>query len=162
MQNQNKNRSTVKTVLRVALWAGIAVIVLIVAAVVVVHLVDWRRSISAAVQEQTGRRLDIVGPVKLRIFPARVLIDDVTFANAPGGSKDVMITVKRVGARLKLADLIRGKLTLSIDLSGPDVLLETVASGEKNWSLSIELPAQLAFAQLSVTRGQVVFREHPS
>jgi uncharacterized protein involved in outer membrane biogenesis len=162
MQPQNKKRSTVKTVLRVALWAGIAVIVLIVAAVVVVHLVDWRRPISAAVQEQTGRRLEIGGPVKLRIFPARVLIDDVTFANAPGGSKDVMITVKRVGARLKLADLIRGKLTLSIDLSEPDVLLETVASGEKNWSLSIELPAQLAFAQLSVTRGQVVFREHPS
>ena len=162
MQPQNKNRSTVKTVLRVALWAGIAVIVLIVAAVVVAHLVDWRRSISAAVQEQTGRRLEIKGQVKLGIFPVRVLIDDVTFGNAPGGSKDVMIKVKRVGARLKLADLIRGKLALSIDLSEPDVLLETVASGEKNWSLSIELPAQLAFAQLSVTRGQVVFREHPS
>jgi AsmA family protein len=162
MKRQNQHRSAVKTVLRVALWAGIAVIVLIVAAVVVVHLVDWRRSISAAVQEQTGRRLEIGGPVKLRIFPARVLIDDVTFANAPGGSSDVMVKVKRVGARFKLTDLIRGKLALSIDLNEPDVLLETVASGEKNWSLSFEVPVQLAFAQLNVTDGQVVFREHPS
>ena len=135
------------------------------AAVVIIHFIDWRQyanTIAEAMKEQTGRRLEIGGPVKLGIFPARVLIDDVTFANAPGGSKDVMITVKRVGARLKLADLIRGKLALSIDLSEPDVLLETVASGEKNWSLNIELPAHLAFAQLSVTRGQVVFREHPS
>ena len=73
-----------------------------------------------------------------------------------------MVKVKRIGARFKLADLIRGKLALSIALSEPDVLLETVASGEKNWSLSIEVPAVLAFAQLSVTGGQVVFREHPS
>ena len=165
MQPQNKNRSALKTVFRLALWATVAVTLLFAAAVVIMHFIDWRQyanSIATVVKEQTGRRLEIKGPVKLGIFPARVLIDDVTFANAPGGSSDVMVKVKRVGARLKLADLIRGKLALSIDLSEPDVLLETVANGEKNWLLSIELPAQLAFAQLSVTRGQVVFREHPS
>jgi uncharacterized protein involved in outer membrane biogenesis len=162
MKRQNHHRSAVKTVLRVALWAGIAVIVLIVAAVVVVHLVDWRRSISAAVQEQTGRRLEIGGPVKVGMFPARVLIDNVTFANAPGGSSDLMVKVKRIGAWFKLSDLVRGKLALSLDLSEPDVLLETVASGEKNWSLSFELPAKLAFGQLNVTDDQVVFRDYPS
>jgi len=165
MQPQSKNRSAVKTVFRLALWAAVALTLLFVAAVIIMHFIDWRQyanTIATVVEEQTGRRLEIKGPVKVGIFPARVLIDDVTFANAPGGSSDVMVKVKRVGARLKLADLIRGKLALSIDLSEPDVLLETVASGEKNWSLSIELPAQLAFTQLSVTRGQVVFREHPS
>ena len=165
MQPQNKNRSAVKTVLRVTLWAAVALTLLFAAAVVVMHFIDWRQyanTIATVVKEQTGRRLEIKGPVKVGIFPARVLIDDVTFANAPGGSSDVMVKVKRVGARFKLADLIRGKLALSIDLSEPDVLLETVASGEKNWSLSIELPAKLAFAQLNVTGGQVVFREHPS
>ena len=165
MQPQNKNRSALKTVFRLALWATVAVTLLFAAAVVIMHFIDWRQyanSIATVVKEQTGRRLEIKGPVKVGIFPARVLIDDVTFANAPGGSSDVMVKVKRVGARFKLADLIRGKLALSIDLSEPDVLLETVASGEKNWSLSIEVPAVLAFAQLSVTGGQVVFREHPS
>jgi uncharacterized protein involved in outer membrane biogenesis len=165
MQPQNKNRSALKTVFRLALWAAAAVTLLFAAAVVVIHFIDWRQyanTIATVLEEQTGRRLAIKGPVKVGIFPARVLIDDVTFANAPGGSSDVMVKVKRVGARFKLADLIRGKLALSIDLSEPDVLLETVASGEKNWSLSIEVPAVLAFAQLSVTGGQVVFREHPS
>ena len=165
MQPQNKNRSAVKTVFRLALWAAVALTLLFAAAIVVMHFIDWQQyanTIAAVVKEQTGRRLEIGGPVKVGIFPARVLIDDVTFANAPGGSSDVMVKVKRVGARLKLADLIRGKLALSIDLSEPDVLLETVSSGEKNWSLSIEVPAVLAFAQLSVTGGQVVFREHPS
>ena len=165
MKRQNQHRSAVKTVLRVTLWAAVALTLLFAAAVVVVHFIDWRQyanTIATVVQEQTGRRLEIKGPVKVGIFPARVLIDDVTFANAPGGSSDVMVKVKRVGARFKLADLIRGKLALGIDLSEPDVLLETVASGEKNWSLSIELPAKLAFAQLNVTGGQVVFREHPS
>jgi hypothetical protein len=42
------------------------------------------------------------------------------------------------------------------------VLLETVASGEKNWSISFQVPTQQAFAQLNVTGGQVVFQEHPS
>ena len=165
MQPQNKNRSAVKTVLRVTLWAAVALTLLFAAAVVVMHFIDWRQyadSIAAVVKEQTGRRLEIGGPVKVGFFPARVIIDDVKFANAPGGSSDLMVKVKRIGARFKLADLIRGKLTLSIDLSEPDVLLETVASGEKNWSLSFEVPAQLAFAQLNVTDGQVVFREHPS
>ncbi|MGD8951362.1 MAG: AsmA family protein [Desulfobacterales bacterium] len=165
MKRQNQHRSAVKTVLRVTLWAAVALTLLFVAAVIIMHFIDWRQyanTIATVVQEQTGRRLEIKGPVKVGIFPARVLIDDVTFANAPGGSSDVMVKVKRVGARLKLADLIRGKLTLSIDLSEPDVLLETVASGEKNWSLSIELPAKLGFAKLNVTSGQVVFREHPS
>ena len=165
MQPQPQHRSTVKTVLRVTLWVGAAVVLLFAVAVVVVHFVDWRQyaeTIADSVREQTGRRLEVKGQVKVGIFPARVLIDDVTFANAPGGSSDVMVKVKRVGARFKLADLIRGKLALSIDLSEPDVLLETVASGEKNWSLSIELPAKLAFAQLNVTGGQIVFREHPS
>ncbi len=102
------------------------------------------------------------GQVKLGIFPVRVLIDDVTFGNAPGGSSDIMVTAKRIGARIKLTDLIRGKLALGIDLKEPDVLLETVASGEKNWSISFAVPAELAFAQLSVSDGKVVFREHPS
>jgi len=165
MQPQNKNRSAVKTVLRVTLWAAVALTLLFAAAVVVMHFIDWRQyadTIAEIVKEQTGRRLEIGGPVTVGFFPARVLIDDVTFANAPGGSSDVMIKAKKIGARFKLVDLIRGKLALSIDLSEPDVLLETVASGEKNWSLSFELPAKLAFAQLNVTGGQVVFREHPS
>jgi uncharacterized protein involved in outer membrane biogenesis len=165
MKRQNQHRSAVKTVLRVTLWAAVAVTLLFTAAVVVMHFIDWRQyanTIATVVQEQTGRRLEIKGPVKVGIFPARVLIDDVTFANAPGGSSDVMVKVKRVGARFKLTDLIRDKLALSIDLNEPDVLLETVASGEKNWSLSIELPANLGFAQLNVTSGLVVFREHPS
>ena len=165
MNNQNYFPSSAKTALRVGLWAGAAVVLLFTAAVVVMHFIDWRQyanTIATIVKEQTGRRLEIKGPVKVVILPARVLIDDVTFANAPSGSSDVMVKVKRIGARFKLADLIRGKLALSIDLSEPDVLLETVASGEKNWSLSIELPAKLAFAQLNVTGGEVVFREHPS
>ena len=165
MQPQHKNRSAVKTVLRVTLWVAVALTLLFVAAVVVMHFIDWQQyadSIAEVVKEQTGRRLEIGGPVKVGIFPARVLIDNVTFANTPGGSSDLMVKVKRIGARFKLSDLIRGKLALSIDLSEPDVLLETVAGGEKNWSLSFELPAKLAFAQLNVTDGQVVFREHPS
>ena len=165
MQPQNKNRYTVKAILRVALWAGAAVMLLFATAVIVVHFVDWRRytdTISAAVKEQTGRNLELRGPVKVGIFPLRLLIDDVAFANAPGGSSDIMVTAKRIGARIKLTDLIRGKLALGIELKEPDVLLETVASGEKNWSISFAVPTELAFAQLSVSDGKVVYREHPS
>ena len=165
MPLQNKNRSAVKRVLRATLWAAAALTLLFAAAVVVMHFIDWRQyadTIATAVREQTGRRLEIKGQVKVGIFPVRVLIDDVTFGNAPGGSSDIMITAKRIGARIKLTDLIRGKLALGIDLKEPDVLLETVASGEKNWSISFAVPAELAFAQLSVSDGKVVYREHPS
>ena len=63
------------------------VVLLLAAAVVVMHFIDWRQyanSVAAVVKEQTGRRLEIGGPVKVGIFPIRVLVDDVTFANAPG------------------------------------------------------------------------------
>ena len=150
---------------RVAFWAGIAIIVLVVVVLVVVQTVDWQQytdTIAAAVKEQTGRNLEIGGPVKVAIFPPGVFINDVSLSNAPGGSRELMVKIKRIDAKLKMADLLRGKLALSLDLSEPDVLLETVESGVKNWSISLNVPKELAVARLNVANGVVVFRQYPS
>ena len=165
MSNQNLRPTFMQTALRFTLWMCAVVILLFATAIVIVHFVDWREytdTIAKTMTKKTGRNLQIGGPVKVGIFPIRVLIGDVTFDNAIGGSRDVMVKVKRVGVRFKLADLIRGQLSLSIDLHEPDILLETVESGKKNWSLNFEVPEKLAFARLKVTDGQVVYREHPS
>ena len=126
MQRKIQHRSAAATVLRVTLLAAAALTLLVAAAVVAMHFIDWRpyaETIAAAVKEQTGRDLEFNGPVKVGIFPVRVLADDVTFANAPGGSSGVMVKVKRVGARLKLAELVLGRIAPSIELIEPDVLL---------------------------------------
>ena len=99
-----------------AKWSLIAVAALIVAAVVIVVATDfgaYKSYAVGAVEDATGRKLAIDGPVKLKLLPISSLVaEKVRFANAPWGSRPEMATVDRVEARVALLPLISGKVVV--------------------------------------------------
>ncbi len=85
----------------------------------------------------TGRDLVINGPLEIAISlrPA-IVLEDVSFANASWGTRDQMITVKRIELSLSLMDILSGQLRVNrFTLVEPDILLETDRRGNGNWDL---------------------------
>ena len=102
--------------------------------------------IVAAVEQTTGRRLTLAGPIglKLSLVPTLTL-QDVSFANLPGGSRPEMATVRRVEVRLAVLPLLSRRVEVRrLLLVAPDILLETAAEGRPNWTFTP--PAQPAAA----------------
>jgi len=112
--------------------SGIAVLVL---------LVDpnaLKPRIEAAVEQATGRRLTLAGPVSFSasLVPT-VVAQDVSFANIEGGSRPAMVRVGRVELRLALLPLLSQQVDIRrLLLVDPDILLETDRQGRPNWVLT--------------------------
>ncbi len=96
---------------------------------------QYRGLIAEQAKAATGRDLVIKGELKLALgFTPAVAVDDVTFANAPWGTRPEMATVKRFEAQVELLPLISGNIKVKrIVLVNADILLETDAQGRGNW-----------------------------
>ncbi len=99
--------------------------------------------ITAAVEEATGRRLTIAGPIRIGYVPVpHIVVDDVAFANMQGGSRPEMARIRQVQLQLGVLPLLAGRLELrSLRLSDPDILLETDTQGRSNWVFAVPRPA---------------------
>jgi uncharacterized protein involved in outer membrane biogenesis len=126
-----------KTVLIAA--AGV-ILVIIVAAVVVLQSIDFNKYkslVAERVKAATGRELKIGGNLDLKVgFSPAVVVEDVSFANAPWGSRLQMVKVRRFEVEVALFPLIFRDIRIKrLILVQPDILLETDAKGIGNWSL---------------------------
>ncbi|NJN40307.1 MAG: AsmA family protein [Gammaproteobacteria bacterium] len=124
---------------RVLIGSAIAVVVLFAAAFMALSFFDWNKYISLAAAEvktATGRELRVAGQTEVGLLPLRLIVDDVSLANATWGSRPQMITAKRVEVRAALLPLLTGDVRLKVDLVEPDVLLETDAKGVGNWVIT--------------------------
>lgn len=116
------------------------VVVAIVGVVIVVNSIDfnqYRGEIAAQVQKATGRSLTIKGDLKASIFSLTpsIKVNDVTFANAPWGSKPQMATIGTFGADVQLIPLLSKDIRINrIVLENADILLETDKQGKANWA----------------------------
>ncbi len=125
--------------LALALAAVAAFAVLAVAGLaLLVHAIDlgkYARLATDAVQTATGRELRIRGRLDVELLPRLALVaEDVSFANAPWGSRPDMARVKRLEASVALLPLLRKQVEITrLVLVEPDVLLETDAKGVGNW-----------------------------
>jgi len=113
---------------------------LIVLAVIILNLISdekYKTWTTAAANSVTGRELAIDGPFDLK-FGTRIglLAQDISFSNAEWGSRDKMVTADRLYIELSLLPLIKGILDFTVELDGPNVLLETNDRGEGNWIFS--------------------------
>ncbi|MFQ6024695.1 MAG: AsmA family protein, partial [Acidiferrobacterales bacterium] len=123
------------TVLKIGV---VLIVALVVAVVVFVSSVDFNQYkgfIAQKVKEATGRDLHIEGELDLALslWPA-VVVEGVSFANAPGGSRPQMVTVRRLEAEVALLPLITGNVQVKrLVLIEPDILVETDASKRGNW-----------------------------
>jgi AsmA family protein len=125
--------------LKAILIAFLALLVAVLGgAVVFVMSIDFNQYkglIARQVERATGRALAINGKIELALSLTPTLdAEDLSLANAPGGSRPAMITVKRLEVQLHLLPLLSGKVEIDrVVLDGADVLLETGNSGRGNW-----------------------------
>lgn len=119
---------------------GIAAVIIavVVAAVAILSTMDfeqYRGLIEAEAKKATGRDLSLNGPIDLSIsLTPAIVVEDVTFSNAEGGSRENMATLDRFEAQVELLPLISGDIKINrIVLVNGDILLETDANGTPNW-----------------------------
>lgn len=131
--------------MRVLKWTGVILALLIVAAVVAVLTVDVNRfkpQIVAAVEEATGRKLEIAEDMKLSLWPLGIGVKRVSFANASWGSRPQMATIGEFTAQVDLLALIRSQVKIdSLVLNDVDLLLEKDRQGRANWDFAGQKPA---------------------
>jgi uncharacterized protein involved in outer membrane biogenesis len=126
--------------LRTILLAIVGVVVVAVGGLAVfVSQVDpnaYRGQIAEQAKAFTGRDLAINGDLKLSAFSFTPSIDvnNVTFANAPWGSRLEMAKVGRFELQLELMPLLSRQIVVKrIVLNQADILLETDTKGQGNW-----------------------------
>ena len=107
-----------------------------------------RAQVEAAALRVTGRTLSLGHVTILNTLPLSFAAEDVTFANAPGGSRPDMLRIPYAEATLGILPLLYGRLEItSLVLSRPDLVLETDMSGAGNWQLATR-PADLASGRI--------------
>jgi uncharacterized protein involved in outer membrane biogenesis len=166
-----------RTVWKILIGAGIALVVLTIAVVALVSSVDLDTLIGPVkdrVKAATGRDLAIRGGahVALSLEP-KVVLRDVALSNAPWGSAKEMVTAERVEVELALLPLLSRRIEVKeVALVAPVIALETDGKGQKNWSLaaptapaSPATPATsgglevLPAGNLAITRGTITYRD---
>ncbi|MCG8507735.1 MAG: AsmA family protein [Rhodospirillales bacterium] len=96
---------------------------------------QYRGLVAQRVEKMTGRQLDIQGNLDLDIsLNPRLVLSDVSLANADWGSQPEMLRVSRLEAAVDLVPLLSGEARIThIRVSGLNLLLETDAQGAGNW-----------------------------
>jgi uncharacterized protein involved in outer membrane biogenesis len=164
-----------KTVLLVV---GGLIVVLVVAAVVVVKSIDinkYKPLIAEQAKAATGRELTIRGNLDLQIgFSPAVVVKDVSFANAPWGSRPEMVKLGQFEVEVALLPLIFRQIQVKrLILVQPDILLETDAKGTGNWAFGAPAAAPppkqptgektalppVAVQKVRVEKGTLVYRD---
>jgi uncharacterized protein involved in outer membrane biogenesis len=161
--------------LKIALLAAVGVLAAAVAGLgVLVSTIDlgkYARLATDEVKAATGRELRIRGKLDVRLFPRLALVaEDVSFANAPWGSRPDMARAKRVEASVALLPLLRKEVEVTrLVLVEPDVLLESDAKGVGNWVFKPPAVAKAGapaeprgvefdLLNVSIDRGQLTWR----
>jgi uncharacterized protein involved in outer membrane biogenesis len=131
--------------MRILKWVMAVVVLLVAGAVIAVLTVDVNRfkpQIVAAVEDATGRKLDIAQDMKLSLWPLGIGVKQVSFANASWGSRPQMATVGEFTAQVDLMSLIGGQVKVdSLVLNDVDLLLEKDRQGRANWDFAGQKPA---------------------
>ncbi|MEM9684051.1 MAG: AsmA family protein, partial [Pseudomonadota bacterium] len=133
---------------KILMIVGVAVVVLVVGAIVVLMSMDFNQykpEIAAEVKKATGRDFDIEGDLRLNLlsFNPGLEVDGVKFANAAWGSRPEMATIKRFEVKVSLLPLLSGSLNVdSVVIEGADILVERNREGQGNYEFLAAEPDQ--------------------
>jgi AsmA family protein len=169
-------------------WVLGIFVVLIMALVIIVYAVlssydfnSLKPKIAGAVKEATGRELILAGDIELDIglFPSLVF-EDVSFQNAPWGSRPDLAKIRRFEVQVALLPLITGNIEVKrLVLMEPDILIETDKTGTFNVEFEntkkvppvgteegapakeIKLPA-LAFKEVRIEKIRLTYKDGPT
>jgi uncharacterized protein involved in outer membrane biogenesis len=127
---------------RIGVWSIVGLLVLIVAGIGVFFATfdpnSYKPRIVAAVKQATGRDIDLKGDIHLALsLQPTLTVQDVSFSNPPGFSRPQMATLQELDLQLALMPLIHHQVEIDrLVLVKPDILLETNAKGQSNWTFT--------------------------
>ncbi len=100
--------------------------------------------IAQAVKDATGRSLTLGGDLKLKIsFTPALVLENISFQNAPWGSRPEMVKVKRFELEVALLPLLRRNIQINrFRLVEPDILLEINRNGVSNLAFEKKMEAK--------------------
>lgn len=144
-----------KLILTVAAGVILVVIVGVVLALRSIDFNKYKGLIAEQAKAATGRELKIGGNLALAIgFSPAVVVEDVSLANAPWGSRPEMLKVRRFEVEVALIPLIFRDIRIKrLILVQPDIFLETDAKGVGNWSLGGATPSAPAATKPAESKG---------
>ena len=135
-------------ILRGLAWGvGIAVVAVIVTIVGIVGFVDpndFKQDITQAVQDATGRELQLTGDIELSLFPWLGLsLGAAQLSNAAGFEDKVFARVESVDIKAKLLPLLKQRIEMkTVNLRGLQVNLSRAKDGQNNWDDLIASPGK--------------------
>ena len=131
-------RSPFRKLIAVAIGIGVLVVAAIVVAQSQLNPERLRDALQRSVHRATGRDLAISGGVHLQLGLAPTLVvDGISLANLPGGSRPQMLTAQSLTANLALLPLLGGDAVISaMTIDQPDILLERLPDGTPNWQFA--------------------------
>jgi len=134
----------------IKILAGLFIVAIIGVAIVIstFDANQYKGEITQAVEDATGRKLDIGGDIgfKISLIPT-VVIEDVKFANASWGSKPDMLSLDKFEVQVSLMPLLSGNVQVNrVILLAPEILLETDKKGVGNWVLDSKQTEEKATA----------------
>jgi len=158
--------------LKATLFATLALVVLVAVGAIAIALLlsldinQYRGQIADAIKQVTGRELILSGPMRLDIgLRLKVRADDVSLANAPWGTRPLMLSFRHVEGQIRLLPLLAGRLEIArVSLDGANLLLETNSAGAANWVLGTggektSTPLVPEIDAVTVTDSRVTYRD---
>lgn len=161
----------------ISLGVAFVLAAIVVALPFVVPVDAYRSQIEQRATAATGRELRIKGPLRLTLFPELgVRAENVTLANAKGGTAPYFATMDSLRVGVRLIPLLTGHLEIShVTLNRPVIHLETDADGRGNWMLGkpaaksaspaaaagggVAAAARARFAGVTISDGTVDYRD---
>jgi uncharacterized protein involved in outer membrane biogenesis len=152
-------------------YFGILLVVAIAGLLSAPYVIDWntyRADLEAYGKKLTGRDVKIDGPVTVQLFPwPKLTARTVSIANPAGLETPEFAHADRIVVRMTLAGLARGTFDVeSIDIEGPVIRFERLATGEGNWQFSpasdlikSDLLSRVSLDQIKLSDGTVYFTD---
>ncbi|MBT8329003.1 MAG: AsmA family protein, partial [Desulfofustis sp.] len=135
-----------KLFLKIIGYTFAGIVGLLVIAFIALQLISdeqYKKWLTGAAESVTGRTLAVDGELDVQIGPTLGLTArDVRFANAEWGSREDMVRADRLLAQLHVLSLFKGVLDVTLELDGPDILMETDGDGTGNWVFGTGAPQQ--------------------
>ncbi|MGD9386734.1 MAG: AsmA family protein [Gammaproteobacteria bacterium] len=125
--------------LQIVLGVFALAVILVVGAVAAILLLvdpaDYREEIAAAIEEETGRRVQIEGDISLSLFPdIGLAAGQIALGNPPGFDAEPFLQVGSAAIGARFIPLLSGRLEMNtLRLEGLRLNLQRRADGSTNW-----------------------------
>ena len=120
-------------------YFGILLVLVVAGSLMAPFVVDWgtyRADLESYGQKLTGRKIEVTGPINVRLFPwPRLTAGDVYIANPDGFQEKWLAKADEVTVQMTLGALLNGVIQVErIDVLKPVISLQRTEDGRGNWN----------------------------